>query len=79
VHQIAGIEFFLGTGAFDPTALVNPSRGYDAVGPAYFLTWFPNDRVEASISSVYLYNWTNSARITRAGKRSTSTTASATT
>ena len=60
VHQIAGIEFFLGTGAFDPTALVNPSRGYDAVGPAYFLTWFPNDRTEVSISSVYLYNWTNS-------------------
>src|SRR5262249_32901314 len=42
-HQTAGIEFFLPTGSFSASQLVNLGRGYTTAGPAYWFTWFPTD------------------------------------
>ena len=58
-HQIAGVEFFLPTGHFDKTRLVNAGRGYYAIGPAYFFTWLPTDAIEVSGNLTYLFNLKN--------------------
>jgi hypothetical protein len=58
-HQIAGFEFFLPSGNFNPARLANPGRGNTAVGPAYLFTWYPTDKIEVSVGSIYLYNWKN--------------------
>jgi hypothetical protein len=58
-HQIAGIEFFLPSGNFEKTRLVNVGRGYYAIGPAYFFTWLPTNALEVSGNLTYLFNLKN--------------------
>ena len=54
VHQIVGLEFWIPSGTFNPVQLANAGRGYWTTGPAYWITWFPVDEVEADFTIVYL-------------------------
>lgn len=58
-HQMFGPEIFLPTGQFRTTALTNTSRGYYAVGPSYWFSWFPSEQIEVSGALIYLINFEN--------------------
>jgi hypothetical protein len=60
-HQMVGPEFFLplGYGHYHPTALANISRNYVSIGPSYWFTWFPVERLEVSGALIYLINLEN--------------------
>ena len=58
-HQMLGPEFFLPTGDFDKNRLANTGRGYYAIGPSYWFTWFPIDEIEVSGALIYLINLEN--------------------
>ena len=59
VHQIAGFDIFLPTANYNPEQLVNVGRGNYTIAPAYWITWFPIDEVEADLNIFYLYNFEN--------------------
>ena len=59
VHQTAGPLVFAPTGNFDPEKLASTGRGYWAIAPAYAVTWFPVDTVEADFTILYIYNYKN--------------------
>jgi hypothetical protein len=59
LHQMFGPEFFLPTGRFSSNRLVNVGRGYYAIGPSYWFTWFPIDEIEVSGALIYLINFEN--------------------
>lgn len=58
-HQMFGPELFLPTGKFDKNRLANTGRGYYAIGPSYWFTWFPIDEIEVSGALIYLINFKN--------------------
>jgi hypothetical protein len=58
-HQIAGLEFYIPTGSFDPTRLANQSRGYWSIAPTYRFTWYPTALLEVSGNLVVLFNLEN--------------------
>lgn len=68
LHQIAGVEFYVPTGGFDTSRLVNPGRGYLAAAPAYRFTWFPRSEMEISGNLVLLINRENSDSGVRSGR-----------
>jgi hypothetical protein len=58
-HQMFGPEFFLPTGRFSTNRLVNVGRGYYAIGPSYWFSWFPIEEIEVSGALIYLINFQN--------------------
>lgn len=68
LHQIAGIEFFVPTGAFSAPKLANAGRGYLSWGPAYLATWYPVPTVELSAGGIYLHNQRNPDTGYRSGR-----------
>jgi hypothetical protein len=59
IHQIAGLEVFVPTRAYNRSELANVSTGYASIAPTYRITWLPNDDVEIDGSFIWLYNWKN--------------------
>jgi hypothetical protein len=68
LHQAAGPEFFLSPYGYTKGALANISTGFNSVAPAYWITWFPNDRIELDGSFVYMFNGTNHTTNYRSGQ-----------
>jgi hypothetical protein len=68
VHQMAGAEFFLATSGYVPGQLANVSTGFNSAAPAYWITWFPDPKIEVDGSFVYLFNGTNSKTNYRSGQ-----------
>lgn len=58
-HQMFGPELFLPTGKFSEHRLTNTGRGYYAVGPSYWFSWFPIEEIEISGALIYLINFEN--------------------
>jgi hypothetical protein len=58
-HQMFGPEIFIPTGRFSNHRLVNVGRGYWAIGPSYWFTWFPIEQIEVSGALIYLINFEN--------------------
>ncbi|MGZ5552161.1 MAG: SphA family protein [Chthoniobacterales bacterium] len=67
-HQMFGSEVFLPTGQFRASALTNTSRGYYAVGPSYWFTWYPIEQIEISAATIYLFNFENPDTNYRSGQ-----------
>jgi hypothetical protein len=59
LHQMFGPEFFLPTGRFSSNRLTVTGRGYYAIGPSYWFSWFPIDEIEVSGALIYLINLEN--------------------
>jgi len=58
-HQMFGVDIFMPTGRFSERKLVNTSRGYWSIGPAYWFTWFPIKQIEVSGTPMFLINFEN--------------------
>ncbi len=67
LHQIAGVETFLATGAYDKDEPVNTGRNYYQVAPFYAATWFPSEHWEASAKLRYGINSKNEKTDYRSG------------
>ncbi|MFN2509625.1 MAG: transporter [Chthoniobacterales bacterium] len=67
-HQMFGPELFLPTGKFSDDRLTNTSRGYYAIGPSYWFTWFPIEQIEVSGALIYLINFENPDTNYRSGQ-----------
>lgn len=67
LHQIAGVETFLPTGAYDKNEPVNAGRNYYQVAPFYAATWFPTQAWEASAKLRYGINSKNQKTDYRSG------------
>ena len=67
-HQMFGPEIFLPTGKFSDDRLTNTSRGYYAIGPSYWFTWFPIEQIEVSGALIYLINFENPDTDYRSGQ-----------
>lgn len=61
LHQIVGLEFFLPTGSYDTSRLVNLGRHYYSMQPNYAVTWMPVPNVEFSARALYSINSVNHA------------------
>jgi hypothetical protein len=59
IHQAAGPELFLSTNSFHKGQLANVSTGFHSLAPAYWITWFPNEKIEVDGAFVYLLNRKN--------------------
>ncbi|SDJ12184.1 Uncharacterized conserved protein [Paraburkholderia steynii] len=59
LHQILGLEFFLPTGSYDTSRIVNPGRHYYSMQPNYAVTWMPVPNVEFSARALYSINSVN--------------------
>jgi hypothetical protein len=59
LHQELGLEFFLPTGSYDASRLVNPGRHYYSMQPNYAITWIPVPSVEFSARALYSVNSVN--------------------
>ncbi|OAJ56026.1 phenol degradation protein meta [Paraburkholderia ginsengiterrae] len=59
LHQVVGLEFFLPTGSYDASRLVNPGRHYYSMQPNYAVTWMPVPNVEFSARALYSVNSVN--------------------
>jgi hypothetical protein len=59
LHQLFGVVIFMPTGRFSDVKLVNTSRGYWSIGPAYWFTWFPSKQIEVSGTPMFLINFEN--------------------
>jgi hypothetical protein len=58
-HQMLGPELFIPTGRFSTNRLTNVGRGYYAIGPSYWFSWFPIEEIEVSGALIYLINFEN--------------------
>lgn len=58
-HQMFGPEFFMPSGRFSKHVLASTGRGYWAIGPSYWFTWFPIEQLEVSGALIYLINFEN--------------------
>ena len=67
-HQMFGPEVFLPTGKFSDDRLTNTSRGYYAIGPSYWFSWFPIEQIEVSGALIYLINFENPDTNYRSGQ-----------
>ena len=67
-HHIAGPQYSLDTGAFNPARLANAGRGYQAFVPYYAFTWFPVEGAELSAGSFYIVNRRNPETGYRSGR-----------
>lgn len=67
LHQTAGIETFLPTGAYDKDEPLNTGRNYYQVAPFYAVTWLPAERWEASAKLRYGINSKNDSTDYRSG------------
>jgi hypothetical protein len=61
LHQVIGLEFFLPTGSYDTSRLVNPGRHYYSMQPNYAVTWLPTPKIELSARALYSVNSVNHA------------------
>ena len=68
VHQMTGVEFFFPTSGYVQGKLANVATGFSSVAPAYWITWFPNDRIEVDGSFIYLFNGKNNDTNYRSGQ-----------
>lgn len=59
LHQMFGPELFIPTGTFSSNRLANVGRGYVAIGPSYWFSWFPIEEIEVSGALIYLINFEN--------------------
>jgi hypothetical protein len=59
VHQMAGIEFYFPTIAYNVGQPVNVGSGFSSVAPHYWVTWYPRPDIEVDGSFVYLINQKN--------------------
>lgn len=67
-HQMFGPEVFLPTGKFSDDRLTNTSRGYYAIGPSYWFSWLPSEKIEVSGALIYLINFENPETNYRSGQ-----------
>jgi len=58
-HQMFGPELFVPSGKFSDDRLTNTGRGYFAIGPSYWFSWFPIEQIEVSGALIYLINFEN--------------------
>lgn len=59
LHQLAGVQLYLGTARWDRTRLANVGRGQHAAGALYGVTWFATPRTELSLGTHVVYNLRN--------------------
>jgi hypothetical protein len=68
VHQATGVEFFLPTSGYVQGQIANVATGFSSIAPAYWVTWFPDDKIEGDLAVVYLFNGTNHDTRYRSGQ-----------
>ena len=68
VHQMAGPELFLSSRNYRKGQIAQVATGFNSVAPAYWITWYPNDRIEVDGSFVYLFNGKNNETRYRSGQ-----------
>jgi len=67
-HQMFGPELFVPSGKFSDDRLTNTSRGYWAIGPSYWFSWYPIKQLEISGALIYLINFENPDTNYRSGQ-----------
>lgn len=68
LHQIAGVQFFVPTRNYRGGGALNVSTGFAAASPVYFLTWFPDEKVEVDAAAFYMFNGKNRETNYRSGQ-----------
>ena len=59
VHQMATVEAFLSTREYRTGQIANVATGFNSLAPAYWVTWFPDPKIEVDGSVAYLFNGKN--------------------